>query len=102
MGNRERKEEADVGVLGSSLGGTGGGPFGVDTLRLLPFRPRIDRLEKSGIEGRPMLNDDDLPEKLESVGDEALSEESRLMGLLVDREESGSTGERAGERDRER
>lgn len=82
-----------MGVLGPSLGGTGGGPEPAETLLPFPFLDKIERLEKSGMEGRPML-EEDFPEKLESVGDEGLElarEESRLMGF-DDRDDSvGST-----------
>lgn len=79
-----------MGVLGPSLGGTGGGPEPADPLLPFPLLERMERLEKSGMEGRPML-EEDLLEKLESVGEEGLElerEESRLMGF-EDRDSMG-------------
>lgn len=88
-------------LAGLSFGGTGGGPEPAETLRPLPFpRPRMERLEKSGMEGRPIEDEVDLPEKLLPVGEGGgvdLRLESRVMGLLDDdgRVDEGGSGSRS-------
>ena len=86
-----------VGVRGLSFGGTGGGPEPAETLRPLPLpRPRIDKLENRGIDGRPIEDELDRPEKLLPVGDgggDAFMLDSRVMGLLdvVGRDDSADS-----------